>query len=65
MKHDNSKTIKLSSEHIARASELSKKYGMNESELFRLGLDFLYHFEHKNELMKIVQKLMETLGDKK
>jgi len=65
MKYDNSKTIKLSLEHIARVEEMGDKYGMNDSEIARLGIDMLFHFEKKGELMKIMQKLLEKLGGDK
>ena len=60
MKHDISKTIKLSNENITRLAELSKKYGMNDSEVVRLGIDLLYHFDKENELMRVIQKLLES-----
>jgi len=63
MKHDNSKTVKLSNEHIGRLASLGGKYGMNDSEIVRLGLDVLYHFDKKNELMKVMQMILEKFGD--
>ena len=60
MKHDNSKTIKLSNEHILRVENLSKKYNMNDSEIFRLGVDLINHFENQGELLRIIQKLLES-----
>lgn len=60
MKHDNSKTIKLSNEHILRVENLSKKYNMNDSEIFRLGVDLINHFESQGELLRIIQKLLES-----
>ena len=59
MKHDISKTIKLSNENIKRLAELSEKYDMNDSELVRLGIDLLYHFDRENYFVKVVQQLLE------
>lgn len=65
MKHDNSKTIKLSNEHIRRLDEMGNKYAMNDSEVVRLGIDMLHHFDKKNELMRIVQMILEKpVGEK-
>jgi len=63
MKHDNSKTVKLSNEHIQRVAKMGEKYGMNDSELVRLGIDVLFHFDKKKELMKVMQMLLEKFGD--
>ncbi|MGE4510064.1 MAG: hypothetical protein AB7D43_03075 [Sulfurimonadaceae bacterium] len=59
MSHDNSKTIKLSNENIAKLHELGLKYNMNDSEVLRLGLDLLHHFETKGELLKVLAKILE------
>ncbi|MDD3468091.1 MAG: hypothetical protein PHE67_13160 [Campylobacterales bacterium] len=59
MSHDTSKSIKLSNENIAKLHELGTKFDMNDSEVFRLGLDLLHHFETKGELLKIMAKILE------
>ena len=59
MKHDISKTVKLSNENVRRLAELGEKYDMNDSEMVRLGIDVLYHFDKQNELMKLLQMLLE------
>ena len=63
MKHDISKTVKLSNENVKRLMELSDKYGMNDSEVVRLGIDLLYHFDKENELMRVIQRLLEKESD--
>jgi len=59
MKHDVSKTIKISNEHIVRINKITKKYDMNDSELVRLGIDIIHHFDEKNELLKVIQQVLE------
>jgi hypothetical protein len=57
--HDNSKTVKLSNEHIEKVHNLGVKFDMNDSEVLRLGLDLLHHFDTKGELLKILAKVLE------
>lgn len=53
-----SKSFSIKESHKDDISLLCSKYGMSESEIFRLGVDLINHFENQGELLRIIQKLI-------